>query len=73
MFLGEFKDGTRIGKEVFKQENGLLYEGEWVGDCWSGYGSLTLPSGEKFEGDFVDNYCTGHAIYTSADGEKYEG
>ena len=60
-------------KEIIKNEDGSIYEGDTISGIWHGQGKYILANGDKYEGDFFEWQLTGKGIFTWADGDKYEG
>jgi len=72
-YEGDFVDGYREGKGIFKWADGDKYEGDWVRGAHHGKGTFYWKDGDKYEGDWVDNSRTGSGVFSWADGDKYEG
>ncbi|MCF8465092.1 MAG: hypothetical protein K9G41_09630 [Flavobacteriales bacterium] len=72
-YTGEWKDGKKDGKGVFRWENGMSYEGDWVADKRSGRGKFTWPNKQVFDGIWIDDKRTGPGVLYMPDGSKYEG
>ena len=58
---------------ILENEDGTIYEGNYVDNSCNGFGKETYPDGSIYEGNWVDDEKSGKGIYYYADGNKYEG
>lgn len=71
-YSGEYKDGKRDGKGVFKSQNGVVIDGMWVQDTLQGLGKLTNPNKSVFEGKWEKGRKNGKFYITNPDNSIYE-
>ena len=57
----------------FTFRSGIVYDGEWKGDCREGYGVQIWPDGARYEGNWKDNKANGKGKFIHVDGDIYEG
>jgi len=72
-YVGEWKNGKRVGSGVFTWPNGNKYVGEFQDDKINGKGTFTLADGRKFVGQFKDEKMNGRGTYTWPSGQEYVG
>ena len=72
VYEGEMLNGQRHGRGICLYDNGLIYEGTWLFDKESGYG--TLLSGDRkriiYEGEFERGRISGRGVYYYGDDPK---
>ena len=64
------------GKKWFKtgdEKTQVKYEGDILNGVPDGFGSFTVPNGDKFVGEYKDGVKNGQGTYTWSDGRKYVG
>ena len=71
-YEGEFKNGKKSGRGIYRWPDGLVYEGEFYNDWINGSGTLELP-GAVFEGTWVDGARNGPGVDIFDDGGRFEG
>lgn len=71
-YNGEYKDGRRDGKGVFKAKNGSTYEAHWKQDTLVGQGVYTDAKNNIFEGSWEKGKKEGKFIITNPKGEHIE-
>ena len=54
-YAGEFFEGKRKGKGVFRYASGEIYKGNWVDNKKHGHGLLLGEDGRTFNGEFVND------------------
>jgi hypothetical protein len=72
-YKGEYKNGKRNGKGVFKFVDGSEYDGEWKDGIINGKGVYKYASGDEYNGEWKDKERNGKGIITFADGSKIIG
>ncbi|OII71557.1 hypothetical protein cand_032700 [Cryptosporidium andersoni] len=60
-------------RKLVELQDGITYEGEWLGDRKHGYGIQKWPDGAIFEGNFFNGMANGYGVFIHTDGDKYEG
>ena len=73
IYEGEFRDGKRHGRGVYRFANGDTYEGEYRNGKRCGYGRFSFANGDVYEGEFWENRYHGHGTFRFANGEVIEG
>ena len=73
LYIGEFVDGVRQGKGKINFSNGNSYNGDWLDDKQTGFGTLYYKDGSKYIGDFVDGKSHGKGRITLVNGDFYDG
>jgi len=71
-YNGEFKDGHRNGKGVYRQRNGAFLIGSWVNDTIEGPGVYVNQKGMKYSGMWVKGKKQGKVLITLPDGQMIE-
>jgi putative phage-type endonuclease len=71
-YIGEFKNGKRVGKGIYLWASGHSYEGYWNGKQ-NGKGTFIFADGRKYEGDWIDGKKTGKGVFTWPSGDRYDG
>jgi len=64
------------GKKWFKsgdEKTQVKFEGDILNGVPNGYGSFTVPNGDKFVGEYKDGLKNGQGTYTYSNGDKYVG
>jgi len=54
-------------------DNGVTYNGEWVGSLRHGQGVQIWPDGAKYEGQWLSDKAQGQGRFEHVDGDVYEG
>ena len=54
-YNGDWADGNKHGKGVYRWPNGDSYEGDWVNGKRTGRGVFRWPNGNIYDGDFLDS------------------
>ncbi len=62
-----------IGRRVYPDSGGAVYEGAFVEGLWEGAGTLTVPGQYTYVGTFAGNAVTGVGKMTFPSGDVYEG
>ena len=72
---GDWKDGMRwgLGKYVYKQSEGVVYEGQWVKDLRHGKGIVRFKDGSVYNGDIKKERIEGEGTWIYNDGSQYMG
>ena len=73
VYYGDYVNGLRTGKGIYKFKNGDVYEGGFKTGLPTGKGIFKWKDGDVYEGDFVDGKITGKGIYKFKSGNVYEG
>lgn len=63
IYNGQWHKGQKHGKGWIC-DKGLIYEGEFADNKFSGMGVLTYEGGERFEGEFADDNFVNGILYT---------
>lgn len=73
-YRGHLENGKRhgTGRQVF-DDDGEVYEGQWLDDCMSGQGVYRYVDGGMYDGEWFDDQQHGYGVSQFPDGEKYEG
>jgi hypothetical protein len=72
-YIGEWKDGQRIGQGTQTYPNGDKYVGKWNDDLFNGQGTYTFDDGQKYTGEYKDGVIDGQGAYFFVDGSTYIG
>ena len=72
-YVGEWRNGQRIGYGTFSWFNGGKYIGEWLDDMHDGQGELTSSDGGGYIGEWKYGKLHGQGILTRPDGTVLEG
>ena len=72
-YTGYWKDGLREGQGTYTWANGEKYEGTFVGNRFSGTGTMLWNNGDKYVGEWSDSKRNGKGTYTYADGTIKKG
>ena len=72
-YTGNYVNGQRTGKGIYKWNTGASYEGDFVNAELDGKGTYIWKNGDRYSGDWKDGSRTGKGTFTWADGTKYEG
>ena len=72
-YEGDYLDGKREGKGIYKYNSGDKYEGEYKNDLKDGYGIYKYSNGDVYEGNYKEGYFEGKGIYKYAEGDIYTG
>jgi len=72
-YEGEYRDGLKHGRGVFRYANGDVYEGEFKDGRLNGRGVMNYASGSVYDGQYDDDKRNGFGVYTFANGNVYEG
>ena len=70
---GEFSEGVKQGRGVYRWENGNRYEGPFEDDRPNGIGKYFFANGDKYDGEVKAGSLTGRGIYVTKDGDTLEG
>mgnify|MGYP000995560446 CR=1 FL=1 len=74
MNIGNFKNGKKNGKGIFKWNDGCMYYGEYKDNKMDGFGSCYNSSGILiYEGQWKSNQIHGTGTYIWSDSKKYVG
>ena len=74
VYRGQISDNHhREGLGVQVNENGRIYEGEWIADKRNGNGFEIYKSGNQYRGKFVNNHPQGKGAFFWTNGEVYDG
>jgi hypothetical protein len=72
-YIGDYLNGKREGKGVYKYNNGDIYEGEYKNDLKDGEGTYRFENGDIYIGHYKEGNFHGKGKYEYADGDIYEG
>lgn len=77
-YVGEFHQGRKHGHGVKTWPRGDRYEGGFVDDYMSGWGTYTWGArspfaGDRYEGELANDKRNGYGLYTWASGDSYAG
>ena len=72
-YEGEYLNGKREGKGIYKYNNGDKYEGEYKNDLKEGYGTYRFQNGDVYTGEYKNGLFEGKGKYEYVDGDIYEG
>lgn len=77
-YVGEFHEGKKHGQGVKTWSRGDRYEGGFVDDYMSGWGTYvwgarSLFAGDRYEGELAKDKRNGFGLYTWASGDSYAG
>lgn len=72
-YTGEWENGMKHGKGIFRWENGMSYEGDWMYGKRTGIGKFTWPNKQVFEGEWIEDRRNGTGTLTLPNGTKYQG
>ena len=72
-YKGDYLNGKREGKGIYKYNNGDIYEGEYKNDLKDGEGTYKFENGDIYKGQYKNGYFHGKGKYEYADGDIYEG
>ncbi len=72
-YVGEYKDGKRIGEGTMTWDNGDKFVGEFKDNAANGQGTYTNSDGDIFVGEYKDGKRNGQGTYTWPSGEKFVG
>jgi len=72
-YEGDYLDGKRSGKGVYRYADGAVYEGDWLDGKMSGKGVYRYADGDVYEGDWLDGKRSGKGVFRYANGDVYEG
>jgi hypothetical protein len=73
-YVGEYKNGKKIGQGTLTFVDGTKYVGEYKDDNgYNGQGTLTYPNGDRYVGEFKNGNYNGRGTFTFANGNKYVG
>jgi hypothetical protein len=73
-YEGEWKDGKKHGKGLYKSLDGYSYDGEWKNSKMDGQGVYKYPNGDFYRGEWKDNDRNGMGMYYDhSNGAKFEG
>lgn len=53
--------------------NGIVYEGSWLGEYREGFGVQIWPDGARYEGQWHNNKANGKGKFIHVDGDVYDG
>ncbi len=67
-YEGEFKDGLRHGRGIFRYIRGDLYRGDWVSDRRHGNGTMNFSTGEEYVGSWIKGEMEGAGQLTNTRG-----
>lgn len=65
--------GTATNKISVAYFDGVTYDGEYAGNCFSGKGVMTFPGLGKYEGNFEAGKRSGRGVFTWNTGASYDG
>ena len=72
-YRGTMRDGRPHGRGIYRERDGLTYEGQWANGLPVGDGRLKLASGAEFAGRFKGGAAEGPGHFYDVDGEIFEG
>lgn len=73
-YIGEWKNGRKMGKGKFFIGKNSYYEGDFLDGEITGNGIRIFSNGSKYEGQFLNGEFNGRGIYiNNTNGEVYEG
>lgn len=72
-YEGDWVDGRRHGRGVFKHASGASYQGEYRDGKKCGTGQYRYPGGDLYVGEYEYDQRHGQGRIVYADGEQYEG
>lgn len=72
-FVGEYKDGKRTGKGVYRLTSGASYDGDYIENKKSGFGEYVSPDGGKYTGEWLNDKRHGQGTYKYPNGDVYTG
>jgi hypothetical protein len=73
IYLGQWREGRRLGQGTFTQADGAKYVGVWEGakyvgvweaDRRHGQGNQIYPDGNSDEGEWREGLCPGHGAFS---------
>ena len=73
MYEGEFQDGQRCGKGMYKYATGATYSGQFRKNKMHGHGTYVYNSGAKYIGSFAVDKMHGEGTLYFLDGTSYRG
>jgi hypothetical protein len=75
-----YSDGTkyvgevvRQGRGIFYDQDGSIYDGEWLADQRSGRGKMLFQDGSVYDGEWEADKIHGKGIFISSNGDRFEG
>lgn len=72
-YVGEFKDGVRVGRGLMTFPDGTKYLGDWQNDKPDGQGTLSSAGKFEYAGEFNNGVRHGQGTLETVDGKKYVG
>ena len=72
-YKGDYLNGKREGKGIYKYNNGDIYEGEYKNDNMEGKGIMYYKSGDRYEGEWKNDKREGKGIYYYKNGDREMG
>ena len=74
-YQGNFNQGKRHGQGCLYFKSGAIYEGSWLNDQRTGYGTYKYPpeEGGYFEGYWVNGLKHGYGTEVYPDGRRVSG
>jgi hypothetical protein len=70
---GEYSDGKKNGRGVYRSANGDRYTGEFRDDKFNGRGVMIFAKGGRYDGDWRDGKANGRGVFYLANGARYDG
>ena len=71
-YEGEYLNGKREGKGIYKYNNGDKYEGNYKNDLKEGNGTYKYKNGDVYTGEYKNGLFDGKGKYEYADGEIFK-
>ncbi|GAA3413095.1 MORN repeat-containing protein [Paenibacillus hodogayensis] len=72
-YKGQFRNGMKSGKGVYRWSDGTKYEGQWYKDREHGFGIKEYANGDRYRGEWRDGLFEGKGVYEWNDGTTFEG
>lgn len=68
--VGPFKDGklNGVGKVMYNNDTNDFYQGEFVNDVYSGFGTRVYANGDRYMGGWLNGKYHGFGVFMKKDG-----
>jgi hypothetical protein len=73
VYEGEYRNGVRHGRGVYRFASGAVYDGEYVNGKKHGQGTFIYSDGSKYSGEWKEDKRDGYGEYKYVNGDEYCG
>jgi hypothetical protein len=73
LYEGEWINGIKEGRGIYRYTDGRYYEGEWKNDKKEGHGIYRYTDGRYYEGEWKNDKKEGQGFFNFLDGGSYNG